>query len=49
MKFVKLREKLAGVFALALIVCLAAVGAAVAGWDIPVLSDIAGAFGIGKE
>lgn len=43
---VRIREFLAGVFALILVVILAAVGTAVLGMDVPVLSTIAGFFGV---
>lgn len=43
---VKIRGFLAGVFAIILVILLASVGSAIMGKDIPVLSDIAGAFGV---
>ncbi len=49
MRFVKMRERAAAAFALILVIFLAAVGAAVAGWDIPGLSYITDALGIGNK
>jgi hypothetical protein len=43
----KIREVIGVLVAVVLIVLFAAVGAAVAGWDIPLLSDITDALGIG--
>lgn len=43
----KLREIIGVLVAIVLIVVFAAIGAAVAGWDIPLLSDITDALGIG--
>ncbi|MDK1022074.1 MAG: hypothetical protein QGD90_10605 [Candidatus Hydrogenedentes bacterium] len=44
---VKIRGFFAAVFALTLVVILASVGTAVLGIDLPVLSTIAGFFGVG--
>ena len=49
MKWVKVREKIAALVAIALVVIFASVGATVAGWNIPVLSDIGQALGFGAE
>lgn len=47
MKWVKVREKFAALIAVVLVVVLAAVTATVFGYNIPVLSDISRALGIG--
>ena len=49
MAFGKAREKLAALFAVVLVVLFVAVGAAMAGWEIPILVNITDAFGIGPE
>lgn len=49
MAFGKAREKIAAGFAVLLVVLFVAVGAAMAGWEIPILKDITDAIGIGKE
>ena len=49
MAFGKAREKIAAVFALLCIVLFVAVGAAIAGLEIPILKDITDAIGIGQE
>ena len=49
MAFGKAREKLAAVFALLCVVVFVAFGAAMAGWEIPILKNITDAFGFGNE
>ena len=46
LSMVRIRGFIAGVFALILVIVLASVGTAVMGIDLPVLSTIAGFFGI---
>jgi hypothetical protein len=46
MSFVKVRGFIAGVVALLLVLVLASIGTAALGMDIPVLSTIAGFFGV---
>ncbi len=46
LSMVQIRGFLGGVFALILVIVLASVGTAVLGMDIPVLSTIAGFFGV---
>ncbi|MCH8204862.1 MAG: hypothetical protein IID09_06830 [Candidatus Hydrogenedentes bacterium] len=46
LSMVRIRGFLAGVFALLLVIVLASVGTAVLGMDVPVLSTIAGFFGV---
>lgn len=46
MSWVKVRGFIAGVFALVLVIVLASVGTAAMGMNIPVLSTIAGFFGV---
>lgn len=46
MSMVKIRSFFAAVFALVLVIVLASAGTAVLGIDVPVLSTIAGFFGI---
>lgn len=46
MSWVKVRGFFAGVFALLLVLVLASLGTAAMGMDIPVLSTIAGFFGV---
>lgn len=41
MQWVKVREKIAALFALVLVVLLAALIAVAMGWNVPVLSDLA--------
>lgn len=44
---VKVRETFMAIFAIALIIVIAAVAAAVFDWDIPILRNITQALGIG--
>ena len=46
LSMVRIRGFLASVFALLLVIVLASVGTAVLGMDVPVLSTIAGFFGV---
>ena len=46
MSWVRIRGFIAGVFALILVIVLASLGTAVMGIDVPVLSTIAGFFGV---
>jgi hypothetical protein len=46
MSWVKIRGFIAGVFALLLVLVLASIGTAAMGIDVPVLSTIAGYFGV---
>jgi len=43
----KVREIIAAIFAILLVILFAAVGAALAGWNIPILRNITDALGIG--
>jgi len=43
----KIREKIAAVAAIIIVIIMVAVGGAVFGWDIPILSNITDALGIG--
>jgi hypothetical protein len=47
MRATKVREKMAAFTAIVLIIAMAAIGAAFAGWRIPILSAITDALGIG--
>lgn len=49
MKTRKIREIIGVLVAVVMIVLFAAIGAAVAGWHIPVLSNITDALGIGGQ
>lgn len=48
MKMTKMREVFAAIFAIVIVVLMAAIGAAMAGWRIPILSAISDALGVGK-
>jgi len=43
----KIREKVAALAAIVIVIILFAVGSAVFGWDVPILSNITDALGIG--
>ncbi|MGC8738142.1 MAG: hypothetical protein ACP5UA_05770 [Candidatus Hydrogenedens sp.] len=40
MKMTKIREAIAGIFAILFVLIMAGVGATMAGWNIPILSNI---------
>lgn len=48
LRWTQIRAFIGGVFAIAILILFGAVAAGLFGWNIPILTDIANAIGIGK-
>ncbi len=48
LRWTQIRAFIGGVFAIAILILFAAAATGLFGWNIPILSDIASAIGIGK-
>ena len=48
LRWTQIRAFIGAIFAIAVLILFAAIAAGLFGWNVPVLSDIANAIGIGK-